>query len=512
MTLKEIIEKCKKDPKFWIAFYALISAWLLYWYPSYQVSNFEINNSTTIATLQNEYRTTLTQILGGGAVVIGIYFAWGNLKVAQATLESNQNKAQEDLEVALANLKSNQETAQQNINISLDTLDSNIKNAQKSLEVIQEGQITERFSRAVNQLGSTDKDGNPAIEIRLGGIYALERIANESKKDYWSIMEILTAYIRKNSSIKDQKVHEQDKVQLDIQAILSVIKKSNKPEEFIESRGLDLQDTYLCKANLSGALFGGINLQGANLEGANLTEAHLEGADLYGANLTRANLTKAHLERTNLKIADFKGANLKGANLIGADFTEVDFIDNSIVKEANFEGAHLEGANLTEAFLCEANFTEAHLEGANLQGANLQGANLTGAYLCEANLTGAYLNRVPDLCLEGAKLERADLTESDLRGANFEGAYIKEANFKGAKLEGADFTEVDFAEDTDSPLFPGLHNKHNLTIDQLSKVKSLYGATNLDPELQTILREKYSELFNETDEHKRYREFFIQLQ
>ena len=113
--------------------------------------------------------------------------------------------------------------------------------------------------------------------------------------------------------------------------------------------------------------------------------------------------------------------------------------------------------------------------------------------------------------MEGANLERADLTKADLKGAYLEGANIKEANFEGAHLEGTDFTEVDFAEDnTDSSLFPGLHNKHNLTIDQLSKVKSLYGATNLNPELETPLREKHPEIFKETEEHKSYRENFLQ--
>ena len=72
----------------------------------------------------------------------------------------------------------------------------------KNLKIAQEGQITERFTRAVDQLGAIDQLGNPAIEIRLGGIYALERIANESEKDYWPIMEILTAYVRKNSPVE----------------------------------------------------------------------------------------------------------------------------------------------------------------------------------------------------------------------------------------------------------------------------------------------------------------------
>ena len=75
----------------------------------------------------------------------------------------------------------------------------------------------------------------------MGGIYALERIANESKKDYWPIMEILTAYVRKNSPKKNyltiepisidiqanestiNKVSDIRKIPLDIQAVLTVL-------------------------------------------------------------------------------------------------------------------------------------------------------------------------------------------------------------------------------------------------------------------------------------------------
>ena len=61
------------------------------------------------------------------------------------------------------------------------------------MQVAQEGQITERFTRAIEQLGSEK------MAIRLGGIYALERIANDSDKDYWPIIETLTAYVRERA-------------------------------------------------------------------------------------------------------------------------------------------------------------------------------------------------------------------------------------------------------------------------------------------------------------------------
>ena len=61
------------------------------------------------------------------------------------------------------------------------------------MRVAQEGHITERFTRAVEQLGSE------RLEIRLGGIYALERLAKDSPQDHWTIMEVLTAFIRENA-------------------------------------------------------------------------------------------------------------------------------------------------------------------------------------------------------------------------------------------------------------------------------------------------------------------------
>ncbi len=70
----------------------------------------------------------------------------------------------------------------------------------RQLQQAEQGQITDRFTSAIEQLGS-DK-----LEIRLGGIYALERIAGDSLamesspgRDYATIMEVLTAYVRENA-------------------------------------------------------------------------------------------------------------------------------------------------------------------------------------------------------------------------------------------------------------------------------------------------------------------------
>jgi hypothetical protein len=69
----------------------------------------------------------------------------------------------------------------------------------RTLQVNREGQITERFTRAIDQLGKVDDNNNKLFEIRLGGIYALERISRESEEDHWPIMEVLTAYVRQHA-------------------------------------------------------------------------------------------------------------------------------------------------------------------------------------------------------------------------------------------------------------------------------------------------------------------------
>jgi len=59
------------------------------------------------------------------------------------------------------------------------------KHKRRDIEIAQNGQMTERFTKAVDQLGSNQ------VAIRLGGIYALERIARDSRQDHWTIMETL---------------------------------------------------------------------------------------------------------------------------------------------------------------------------------------------------------------------------------------------------------------------------------------------------------------------------------
>jgi hypothetical protein len=176
---------------------------------------------------------------------------------------------------------------------------------------------------------------------------------------------------------------------------------------------------------------------------------------LDSAILEGVNLQEAHLDEANFQEAILDGANLQRAWLFGA----------------NFQEAHLARANLQRAWLIKANLQGAFVAKANLQGAELLGANLQGADFWQANLQRAWLKK--------ANLQEAMFLKANLQGADFDGANLQEAMFMKADLQGA----------------------RNLPIEQLCKVKTLYGA-KLDAELEKQMRKDYPHLFQTSKERE----------
>ncbi len=245
---------------------------------------------------ENDIRATLVQSLGGAALISGLYISY-------RTLRANR-----------------------------------------------EGQITERFTRAIDQLGH---DGR--IDVRVGGIYALERIARASQEDHGPIMEVLAAFLRHHAlwspdsePIDPQKWRSPPP---DVQAAASVLGRRSLLYE--------------------GASEGHPILVGVDLRFANLRDAHLERFDLRDAHLEGATLRGAHLDSACLLMAHFQGANLSAASL----------------KNALMGGAHFEGADLTDARLDGAGIQRVHFDGHT----KLTGTHVEGAIIIDTVLTADQL-------------------------------------------------------------------------------------------------------------------------
>jgi hypothetical protein len=220
--------------------------------------------------------------------------------------------------------------------------------AWRQVQVSREGQITERFSRAVDHLGSDNRD------VRLGGIYTLERIAKDSPADRRTVQSVLGAFVRNHApwhvgapdgpehptATVDQRLPRLQDRAPDVQGAVGVLGRRlphPDPVELYLAR-VDLRGVFLDGARMSNTSLRHANLARAVMRGVDLRDSDLQDADLREAWMDRAQLTGANLSGTYLQDATFNEAVLEHADLTGAD-----------LRGAIFHDARLEGADLNDA-------------------------------------------------------------------------------------------------------------------------------------------------------------------
>jgi hypothetical protein len=249
------------------------------------------------AKAMNDVRATLLQGIGGAAILVGIYLTYRQLQTGR-----------------------------------------------EQLQIAQQGQVTERFTRAVDQLGNSSED------VQLGGIYALQQISRNSDAERSAIHEILAAYVRNHAPWTDR--HDDGEVDVDgiprlrerapgVQAAMLALGRRATPfGSPLGLMGTNLQRLRLSNtdipggANLENVLFWRSSMINASLGHANLRAAKLGWTDLRHSYLDNTDFQEADLRRADLRHASLKDADLRGADLRGADLRDTEHLET-----ANLEGA-----------------------------------------------------------------------------------------------------------------------------------------------------------------------------
>ena len=253
----------------------ILAIWLWWWWPKQHADRMRLSDPKTRADVEDNFRKTIGQLVGGAAVLIGAWFAYLQFTEQQQTSRrqfTQQQQAARDL------------------------------------------LISNQVAKGFEQLGSGE------LFVRLGGIYALEGVMKTSEQHYQPVLEALSAFVREHT-----KTGTGDgPPATDVQAVLTVIGR----REVVIGRGRpDLANTHMPKAQLLHADLSIADLHDADLRGAmlfiaELEHANLEHANLSGAGLSGADLNGANLTGADLSIADLTGADLSGANLTGAKITQ----------------------------------------------------------------------------------------------------------------------------------------------------------------------------------------------
>lgn len=210
----------------------------------------------------------------------------------------------------------------------------NIVLTRRQLAATEQQHITDRFSKAVEQLGHQEK------AVQIGGIYALERISQDSLRDYWAIMEVLSAFVRDRRALPPHIFLAPNAVSFDraIQSAIVVLGRReaehDPPNRAIYLSYTDLRQVAFFKGNFSRVRFIYSDLRGANFSKCILRETRFWGACLEAASFQDSDLTNANLEEANLQGANLTNAILKGANLGKANLEKVEGLTVEQVKSA----------------------------------------------------------------------------------------------------------------------------------------------------------------------------------
>lgn len=235
---------------------------------------------------------------------------------------------------------------------------------QTTLTFQKEGHITDRISKAVEQLGAektvkrlndkreTVETSEPNIEVRIGGLLSLERIAQDSTRydkgrDHVRVMEILCAYVRQNVPAYDLSPNSDLKKRpfprLDFQVAVDVIKRRSDDQ-------IEIEHSKKYRLDLRGTNFGGLNLSYGKFVGAIFFDCRFDFASLHSADCTGALFDRSVLNYVQFLKADLTGASMEccrytlpvphaggwntnlslaktqGLSFVGADLTAVDYL------------------------------------------------------------------------------------------------------------------------------------------------------------------------------------------
>jgi hypothetical protein len=182
----------------------------------------------------------------------------------------------------------------------------------RTFQLSRRGQNTDRFARAIEHLG------HKSVDVRVGGIYALEDLARDSRAHRDQVIEVLVAYVREHSPWPPRDADAEatpPPAAVDVRAVIKVLARRDTTRDPERALRLDLGST-----NLREVLAAGLSLRGGRLWRARLDGAILPSADLTGANLVGARFDDASLRDATLDGAALTAASLRDADLEGVQY------------------------------------------------------------------------------------------------------------------------------------------------------------------------------------------------
>jgi len=199
--------------------------------------------------------------------------------------------------------------------------------ATKNTNINDRNSFTEIFTKAVEQLGAGTPTC-PVIEIRLGGLYALEKLSKDNEEYFRPIIDILASYVRQNAPNKGI-FNDNDKTRIDVQTALTIIGRRKLREEFAVL--VDLSEVYLPY----------VDLKNGNFNFASFFNSRMKGANLRGGLFMGANFNLCYMANSEFDSAALDGADIYHAYLIGSKKLTCEQLRTTLGFQSSLRGPEL---------------------------------------------------------------------------------------------------------------------------------------------------------------------------
>lgn len=251
--------------------------------------------------------------------------------------------------------------------------DISSKASHRQSQTAIDSQINDRFTRAVEQLGSDN------LTIRIGGVHALGKIAEDSPRDAQTIIDILCSFVRAQTNHIDYKEAikndegEYHEPRMDIQDSINVIGR-----DVFAKLNKNLEYAYLPKVRM-------IEL---NLTATNFGEAYLHGAIFYNSvfdycDFYQSDLSQLNCSKSNFLNPMFIGINMEYARFAGTTFNSIIWGNSKLV------GVTFQESELNEVHFQRVNFLEAVFNNSKIRESDfIEVENLTEKQFVSVDIDG----------------------------------------------------------------------------------------------------------------------------
>lgn len=243
----------------------------------------------------------------------------------------------------------------------------------RHLRHAERSQRDDKYQRGAEMLGSS------TLSTRLGGIYALERLARKYPNEFHiQVMHLLCMFsrFRESEPFEQEKVNQNSNI-FDITSYTS--NDTDEHEDTADSSDANLKYVF---PDVEAA----IRVIGHRDESQILIESNEREfkIDLRGACLKNASLWNCDLRNTMLWWVDFSNATLWNVKFGKADLPRTNFC-NALLHNPCFVDSKAYHACFAGAILTHANFTNAVLYDSDFENADVSSANFTNASIGNVN-------------------------------------------------------------------------------------------------------------------------------